>query len=50
MIRFEDGMFSLLMEPPVTAEHAEILYRWTGEICLYRLHVHFERRGKKVVQ
>ncbi|WP_042200848.1 DEAD/DEAH box helicase family protein [Paenibacillus camerounensis] len=45
MTRFEDGLFSLKMEP--VPEHRSILYRWTQEICLYRLHHHFERREQK---
>ncbi len=42
MTRFEDGVFALLVEP--NDVERGILYRWTREICLYRLHVHFERR------
>ncbi|MUG70586.1 DNA helicase [Paenibacillus validus] len=45
MTRFEDGVFSLRNEP--APEHRSILYRWTKEICLYRLHHHFERKEQK---
>lgn len=45
MTRFEDGVFSLRIEP--APEHRSILYRWTKEICLYRLHYHFERKEQK---
>ncbi|GLI06709.1 hypothetical protein YDYSG_27390 [Paenibacillus tyrfis] len=45
MTRFEDGVFSLRIEP--APEHRSILYRWTKEICLYRLHHHFERKEQK---
>lgn len=45
MTRFEDGMFSLRMEP--APEHRAVLHRWTQEICLYRLHHHFERKEQK---
>ncbi|WP_116188353.1 DEAD/DEAH box helicase family protein [Paenibacillus taihuensis] len=45
MTRFEDGVFSLKIEPAY--EHRSILYRWTKEICLYRLHHHFERKEQK---
>ncbi|GIO91435.1 MULTISPECIES: DEAD/DEAH box helicase family protein [Paenibacillus] len=45
MTRFEDGLFSLRIEP--APEHRSILHRWTKEICLYRLHHHFERKEQK---
>ncbi|MBO2946001.1 DEAD/DEAH box helicase family protein [Paenibacillus sp. F411] len=48
MTRFEDGVFSLDIE--TTAEDLEVLHRWTQEVCLYRLHVHFERKEQGVVQ
>ncbi|WJH36919.1 DEAD/DEAH box helicase family protein [Paenibacillus sp. CC-CFT747] len=43
---FEDGVFSLKLEPP-GSEESRILHRWTLEVCLYRLHFHFERKGQK---
>ena len=44
LISFEDGVFKLEFE--VNKIDAEILYEWTKEICEYRLHFHFERKGK----
>jgi superfamily II DNA or RNA helicase/HKD family nuclease len=41
---FEEGIFTLKFD--VAVEDADILYRWTKEVCEYRLHNHFERRGK----
>ncbi|ULO06834.1 DEAD/DEAH box helicase family protein [Paenibacillus sp. 19GGS1-52] len=41
--KFEDGLFFLDVE--IAEEDREILYHWTEEVCLYRLHVHFERRA-----
>lgn len=43
MTRFEGGVFSLAYAP--APEHRAIVYRWTREVCLYRLHAHFERRA-----
>ncbi|MCI3923503.1 hypothetical protein MO973_25075 [Paenibacillus sp. TRM 82003] len=43
MTRFEGGVFSLAYAP--APEHRESVYRWTREVCLYRLHVHYERRA-----
>ncbi|WP_308722331.1 hypothetical protein [Paenibacillus polysaccharolyticus] len=42
MTWFEDGVFSLNIEMHNSEERA-VLYRWTREICLYRLHAYFER-------
>ncbi|MBR2564907.1 MAG: DEAD/DEAH box helicase family protein [Paenibacillus sp.] len=42
MTRFEDGVFSLNVEVQNPEERA-VLYRWTRDICLYRLHTYFER-------
>lgn len=42
MTRFEDGVFSLNIQVHDDAER-NLLYRWTREICLYRLHAYFER-------
>ncbi|WP_422659860.1 DEAD/DEAH box helicase family protein [Paenibacillus sp. EC2-1] len=44
MTRFENGVFSLRFE--TNSDHRSILYHWTKEICLYRLHHHFERKEK----
>lgn len=43
MTQFEDGVFSLKFAPE--PEHLHLLHHWTLEICLYRLHLHFERKG-----
>ncbi|QNK57325.1 DEAD/DEAH box helicase family protein [Paenibacillus sp. PAMC21692] len=45
MTSFENGLFALMIEPPTRPEDTETLYQWTKDICLYRLHYHFERRG-----
>lgn len=42
MTRFEEGVFSLNVQVQ-DAEERALLYRWTKEICLYRLHAYFER-------
>ncbi|MFK4342873.1 superfamily II DNA or RNA helicase/HKD family nuclease [Paenibacillus sp. RC62] len=46
MARFEDGVFTLAFKVKGADERA-LLYQWTKEICLYRLHVHFERKSKE---
>ncbi|MDI4647879.1 DEAD/DEAH box helicase family protein [Cohnella hashimotonis] len=43
--RFEDGVFGLRFE--IAPDDRLTLYQWTQEICLYRLHYHFERREQK---
>lgn len=43
LITFEDGVFELHLE--IESHHREILFQWTRDICLYRLHCYFERRG-----
>ena len=45
MTNFENGAFSLKIDP--SPEHGSILYEWTRDICLYRLHLHFERKEQK---
>jgi superfamily II DNA or RNA helicase/HKD family nuclease len=45
MTAFENGIFSLQFD--VAPEDIGTLYRWTKEVCLYRLHLHFERRNLK---
>ena len=47
LIIFEDGMFTPQVE--VEKEHEEILFKWMKEICEYRLHWYFERKGFKRV-
>ena len=43
LIQFEDGIFAPQIK--VAKEHEEILFEWMKEICEYRLHWHFERKG-----
>ncbi|WP_281884797.1 DEAD/DEAH box helicase family protein [Paenibacillus sp. YYML68] len=45
MSTFEDGVFGLRLE--LAPEHRAIVYQWTRDICLYRLHVHYERKEQK---
>lgn len=47
LISFEDGSFKL--EFNVEKDDEEILYEWTKEICEYRLHWHFERKGNSSI-
>ncbi|REK56547.1 MAG: DNA helicase [Thermobacillus sp.] len=44
MTAFENNVFSLKIDP--APEEKRVLHKWTREICLYRLHLHFERRDK----
>lgn len=44
MTTFENNVFELKIDPD--PKEKQILYRWTKEICLYRLHWHFERKQK----
>lgn len=44
LVVFEDGVFKFDFD--IVPEDQEIVYQWTKEICLYRLHGHFERRGR----
>lgn len=39
---FQDGVFSL---NPQAVPDSALVYEWTREICLYRLHEYFERKG-----
>ncbi|WP_044748148.1 DEAD/DEAH box helicase family protein [Bacillus alveayuensis] len=43
LISFENNVFSLNFS--IAQEDEEILYKWTQEICEYRLHVYFERKS-----
>jgi superfamily II DNA or RNA helicase/HKD family nuclease len=45
MTSFENGQFSLKIA--LTPEESKVLHKWTMEICMYRLHLHFERRSDK---
>lgn len=46
MVTFDNGLFGIQISPPQMSEEANTLYRWTKDICLYRLHYHFERKDK----
>ncbi|MDD9311793.1 DEAD/DEAH box helicase family protein [Cytobacillus firmus] len=48
LISFENGIFKLAFD--VDKEDEEILYNWTREICEYRLHWHFERKGNSSIK
>ncbi|MFY0545627.1 DEAD/DEAH box helicase family protein [Brevibacillus sp. H7] len=43
LVSFSDGVFSLQFD--VDSEDSPILYRWTKDICVYRLHHHFEKKS-----
>ncbi|WP_391559273.1 DEAD/DEAH box helicase family protein [Robertmurraya sp.] len=45
LVKFEDGIFRFNFD--IVPEDQEMVYQWTREICLYRLHEHFERKGGK---
>lgn len=47
LISFQNELFSLNFE--VLSEDEEILFKWTKEICEYRLHYHFERKAKNTL-
>ncbi|WP_134702982.1 DEAD/DEAH box helicase family protein [Ammoniphilus sp. YIM 78166] len=44
LVSFKDGIFKF--EFDIAPEDQELAYRWTKEICEYRLHEHFERKGR----
>lgn len=44
LISFKDGVFSI--EVDIERDDNNTLYDWTKQICLYRLHSHFERKGR----
>lgn len=43
LVSFENNVFSLTFS--IAPEDEHMLYEWTQQICEYRLHVYFERRG-----
>ncbi|MDO7908881.1 DEAD/DEAH box helicase family protein [Paenibacillus sp. JX-17] len=44
---YENGNFTLKLD--FQDEHEkQLLHRWTLEICLYRLHLHFERKESEI--
>lgn len=44
LVIFEDNQFKFNIN--LSEEENSNLYKWTKEICEYRLHVHFERKAK----
>lgn len=44
LVEFKGNQFRLTFE--IDKAHWDILYRFTKEICEYRLHEYFERKGK----
>lgn len=45
LIAFENDVFRLTFG--IAEEDREMLYHWTKEICEYRLHQYFERKGNR---
>jgi hypothetical protein len=43
IVSFKNHVFSLNLE--IDVANSSVLYRWTKDICLYRLHVYFERKN-----
>lgn len=46
LITYEDNLFTIQIEP--SEEHRKMLFQWTEEVCEYRLHMYFERKGQKL--
>ncbi|MFK2825330.1 DEAD/DEAH box helicase family protein [Bacillus sp. B190/17] len=46
MISFKNNQFRIHID--VEKEHEETLFQWTKQICEYRLHRHFERKGESL--
>ena len=44
LVSYENDVFKLNFD--VDKEDEEILFKWTKEICEYRLHYHFERKAR----
>jgi hypothetical protein len=44
LITYENDLFTLKFD--VVKDDAEFIFKWTKEICEYRLHYHFERKAK----
>lgn len=44
LLSFTNNVFALTFS--IEPKDEEILYKWTKEICEYRLHVYFERKSK----
>jgi len=46
LLSFDNGIFKL--EFDIDSEDEKVLFDMTREVCEYRLHYHFERRGKRL--
>jgi superfamily II DNA or RNA helicase/HKD family nuclease len=46
LISFEDGKFDVQLEIPDSLE--KVVYEFTREICEYRLHSYFQRKGESI--
>jgi len=46
LISFENDIFQLNFD--ILEEDIQKVYDWTKEICEYRLHYHFERKGEQI--
>ncbi|MFS0862050.1 DEAD/DEAH box helicase family protein [Fredinandcohnia sp. 179-A 10B2 NHS] len=44
LVTFSENQFAFAFD--ILEEDQEILFKWTQEICEYRLHYHFERKAK----
>ncbi|MCC3357738.1 DEAD/DEAH box helicase family protein [Bacillus sp. REN16] len=45
LVNFSDNQFFIAFD--VLEEDLETIYKWTMEICKYRLHYHFERKAQR---
>lgn len=45
-ITFEENKFTIEVLQDLEVETLNILYHWTKEICLYRLHAYFEKKSQ----
>lgn len=48
LVTFDNDVFKINID--VQKEDEEILYEWTRQICLYRLHYHFERKANNTAK
>lgn len=48
IVTFENNVFKINID--VKKEDEDILYEWTQQICLYRLHYHFERKANNTTK
>ncbi|WP_139490115.1 DEAD/DEAH box helicase family protein [Brevibacillus dissolubilis] len=48
LVEFGEGRFSIRLEQADSLAERVLIYRWTREICEYRLHEHFERKSQVI--